>query len=141
MTTVADKVPFQELTGLLERISQKRGTDEKKKLMKKFIETWRDFHDKIHSVEAKEIVRFESNFCTVCHSSSYTRIHCKNYILHTIYHIKKFITFTNCAITLYFHFQTDSFFPAMRLILPQLDKDREAYGIKEVLINSQNESI
>jgi len=28
--------------------------------------------------------------------------------------------------------QQDSFFPAMRLLLPQLDRDREAYGIKEV---------
>lgn len=28
--------------------------------------------------------------------------------------------------------QVDSFFSAMRLLLPQLDRDREAYGIKEV---------
>lgn len=28
--------------------------------------------------------------------------------------------------------QQDTFFPAMRLLLPQLDRDREAYGIKEV---------
>ncbi|PIK37896.1 putative DNA ligase 4 [Apostichopus japonicus] len=27
----------------------------------------------------------------------------------------------------------DSFFPAMRLILPQLERERMAYGIKEVL--------
>ena len=27
--------------------------------------------------------------------------------------------------------QLDTFFPAMRLLLPQLDRDREAYGIKE----------
>ena len=30
--------------------------------------------------------------------------------------------------------QSDSFFPAMRLLLPQLDRDREAYGIKEVSV-------
>ena len=31
-----------------------------------------------------------------------------------------------------FIFQTDSFFPAMRMVLPQLDKERAAYGMKEV---------
>ena len=28
--------------------------------------------------------------------------------------------------------KTESFFPAMRLLLPQVDKDRLAYGMKEV---------
>ena len=56
MTTVAEKVPFHELSGLLERISQKSGTDEKKKLMRKFIETWREFHSKIHSDEPDPVI-------------------------------------------------------------------------------------
>ena len=30
------------------------------------------------------------------------------------------------------YFQTDSFYPAMRLLLPQLERERQAYGIKEV---------
>ena len=49
MVTVASKVPFHELAGLLERISRKNGTDEKKKMMKKFIDHWREFHNKVHA--------------------------------------------------------------------------------------------
>ena len=30
-------------------------------------------------------------------------------------------------------FQKDSFYPAMRLLIPHLEKEREAYGIKEVI--------
>ena len=33
--------------------------------------------------------------------------------------------------------QTDSFYPAMRLLLPHLEKERIAYGIKEVSNLSQ----
>ena len=29
---------------------------------------------------------------------------------------------------------TDSFYPAMRLILPQLERERDAYGIKETML-------
>ena len=32
----------------------------------------------------------------------------------------------------FYFFQTDSFYPAMRLLLPHLEKERVAYGIKEV---------
>ena len=32
-----------------------------------------------------------------------------------------------------FSLQTDSFFPAMRLLIPHLERDRDAYGIKEVI--------
>ena len=34
--------------------------------------------------------------------------------------------------TIMYLLQTDSFYPAMRLLLPQLDRERGAYGIKEV---------
>ncbi len=33
--------------------------------------------------------------------------------------------------------QTDSFHPAMRLLLPQLDRARPAYGLKEVALAKQ----
>ena len=35
-------------------------------------------------------------------------------------------------------FQEDSFYPAMRLLLPALEKERVAYGIKEVRNDSWN---
>ena len=37
-----------------------------------------------------------------------------------------------CYVTL--HFKVDSFYPAMRLLLPHLERERDAYGIKEVHI-------
>ena len=58
MTTVAGSVPFHELSGLLERISQRSGTDEKKKLMRSFIDHWREFHGKIHSAELDTVTHF-----------------------------------------------------------------------------------
>lgn len=35
---------------------------------------------------------------------------------------------------MYVCLQTDSFYAAMRLLVPQLEKQRAAYGIKEVYI-------
>lgn len=78
--TVASKVPFFELCGLLERIAKRSGNEEKRKILRSFIDKWRDFHDKIHGNDKTA---------------------------------------------------KDSFYPAMRLLLPHLEKEREAYGIKE----------
>ncbi len=55
MATVASKVPFSELSGLLERISHKSGLEQKKALLKEFIEHWRTVHKKAHG--EKETVR------------------------------------------------------------------------------------
>ncbi|XP_013408972.1 DNA ligase 4-like, partial [Lingula anatina] len=79
MTTVASKVPFSELAGLLEKISKKQGAD-KKLLLQEFINRWRDFHGKLHADDANT---------------------------------------------------TDSFYSALRLLLPHLERERAAYGIKE----------
>ncbi|XP_041359150.1 DNA ligase 4-like [Gigantopelta aegis] len=81
--TVASKVSFTELCGLLEKISKTSGNDKKKRVLKDFVQKWRNFHDELHS---------KSND-------------------------------TN-----------DSFYPAMRLLLPHLDKERLAYGIKEHML-------
>ncbi|KAL5020930.1 hypothetical protein ScPMuIL_000085 [Solemya velum] len=78
--SVASKVSFAELCGLLEKISRTQGNDKKKRLLKEFVERWREFHKTIHRDDEE---------------------------LH------------------------DSFYPAMRLLLPHLEKERVAYGIKE----------
>ena len=48
MTTVASKVPFYSLCSLLDKISGKTGNDNKKKLLKDFVDEWRSYHNKIH---------------------------------------------------------------------------------------------
>ncbi|WAR24448.1 DNLI4-like protein, partial [Mya arenaria] len=78
--TVASKVHFAELCGLLEKISKTQGNDKKKKILKDFVGQWRKSHETLHGKDAQT---------------------------------------------------TDSFHPAMRLLLPHLEKERIAYGIKE----------
>lgn len=46
--SVASKVSFAELCGLLEKISRTQGNDKKKRLLKEFVERWREFHKTIH---------------------------------------------------------------------------------------------
>ncbi|KAK2178306.1 hypothetical protein NP493_548g00024 [Ridgeia piscesae] len=77
---VASKVPFYQLCALLEKISKRSGNDAKKKLLKEFIDEWRDFHQRLHAGNENT---------------------------------------------------TDSFYGAMRLLLPHLERQRDAYGIKE----------
>ncbi|CAD5123713.1 DgyrCDS12032 [Dimorphilus gyrociliatus] len=73
-------VPFEELAGLLEKISRKSGTETKKDLLRLFFEKWRASHQKIHEDDKDS---------------------------------------------------KDSVYPAMRLMLPQLERERDAYGMKE----------
>ncbi|GFN81474.1 DNA ligase [Plakobranchus ocellatus] len=79
--TVASKVTFAELCGLLEKIQKTQGNDKKKRVLKDFVDKWRDFHTKVHKDDSADT--------------------------------------------------EDSLFPAMRLLLPHLEKERIAYGIKE----------
>ncbi len=46
--SVASKVPFKDLTLLLEKIDKKSGTEEKKRILNGFISTWRTVHNKLH---------------------------------------------------------------------------------------------
>ena len=46
--SVASKVPFYQLSVLLDKISDMNGKDRKKKLLKDFIDEWRTFHIKLH---------------------------------------------------------------------------------------------
>ena len=53
---VASKVPFSQLCALLDKISNRAGTDAKKKLLREFMREWRDFHNKLHK-DNENIVR------------------------------------------------------------------------------------
>ena len=46
--SVAEIVPFEELSGLLEKINKNHGTDNKKKVLQVFVDKWREFHDRMH---------------------------------------------------------------------------------------------
>ena len=48
MATVASKVPFRDLTKLLENIDKKSGTEEKKRILRSFLDSWRKTHEKLH---------------------------------------------------------------------------------------------
>ncbi|XP_069127951.1 DNA ligase 4-like [Argopecten irradians] len=82
--TVASKVSFAELCGLLEKISKTQGNDKKKRTLTDFVDKWRDFHNSLHK-DGKDTT-------------------------------------------------ADSFYPAMRLLLPHHEKERVAYGIKEHML-------
>ena len=56
--TVASKVHFAELCGLLEKISKTQGNDKKKRTLKDFIDQWRQSHKALHG-EKKDTVLLE----------------------------------------------------------------------------------
>ena len=58
MASVASKVPFAELAGLLEKISDRKGTDNKKSLLTMFIDQWRNFHEQLHKEETVTVLCF-----------------------------------------------------------------------------------
>ena len=49
MDTVASKVPFHVLAVLLDKIAKLSGTDQKKRLLKEFIQEWRKHHNQLHA--------------------------------------------------------------------------------------------
>ena len=66
MTTVASKVPFYQLCVLLDKISNKAGTDAKKELLGEFVEEWRIFHKKLHEDKTEPVVFYEF-LVELCH--------------------------------------------------------------------------
>ncbi|XP_029633322.1 DNA ligase 4 isoform X1 [Octopus sinensis] len=78
-TKISDKVHFEELTGLLEKIKKAQGIEKKKQNLRLFLDQWRQKHKELHKGKKT----------------------------------------------------TDSFYPVMRLLLPHLENERVAYGIKE----------
>jgi len=55
ISTVASKVHFAELCGLLEKISKTQGNDKKKKILKGFVQQWRESYDKLHGKTSKTV--------------------------------------------------------------------------------------
>lgn len=55
-STVASLVPFAELCGLLEKISKTQGNDKKKRVLKDFVDRWRNLHDDLHKKDSDTTV-------------------------------------------------------------------------------------
>lgn len=55
---VASKVSFTELTGLLEKLSKTQGNDKKKKLLKDFVNRWREVHTQLHKDDPETVITF-----------------------------------------------------------------------------------
>ncbi|KAM9328784.1 DNA ligase 4 [Pholidichthys leucotaenia] len=81
--SVAAQVPFLHLCTTLEKIQKSKLRPDKSKILRDFIESWRNFHSALHKDNLKT---------------------------------------------------TDSFYPAMRLIVPPFERERMAYGIKESML-------
>lgn len=81
--SVAAQVPFIHLCTVLEKIQKTKLRPDKGKILKEFIDSWRNFHAALHKVNSNT---------------------------------------------------TDSFYAAMRLIVPPFERERMAYGIKENML-------
>ena len=57
MASVADQVHFNTFSVVLDKIANKTGTENKKKVLKEFIATWRGCHAELHN---------DSHIDTVC---------------------------------------------------------------------------
>ncbi|XP_049919490.1 DNA ligase 4 isoform X2 [Epinephelus moara] len=81
--SVAAQVPFLHLCTTLDKIQKSKLRPDKSRILRDFIESWRNFHSVLHKDNPKT---------------------------------------------------TDSFYPAMRLIVPPFERERMAYGIKESML-------
>lgn len=81
--SVAAQVPFIHLCTVLEKIQKTKLRPDKSKILKEFIDSWRNFHAALHKDKSNT---------------------------------------------------TDSFYAAMRLIVPPFERERMAYGIKENML-------
>lgn len=98
----AKVVKFSNLCNLLERISKSQGATAKQKLMMRFISDWRKTHKEVHADDPP---------VSTSHDLSN-------------------VTSNNLAGASPVILQ-DSFYPILRLLLPQSDRERIAYGLKE----------
>ena len=97
-------VKFSNLCNLLERISKSQGAIAKQKLMTRFISDWRKTHKEVH---ANDPVVAAPPPTTEGQATSGSLTGASPVILQ------------------------DSFYPILRLLLPQSDRERIAYGLKE----------
>ncbi len=99
-------VKFSNLCNLLERISKSQGAIAKQKLMIRFISDWRKTHKEVHANDP--IVAVAPPMTTDGQTTTTTSL-------------------SGASPTIL----QDSFYPILRLLVPQSDRERIAYGLKE----------
>ena len=55
--TVASKVQFSDLCGMLEKISKTQGNDKKKRVLKDFVDHWRQSHNSLHGENKNTVMK------------------------------------------------------------------------------------
>ena len=98
-------VKFSNLCNLLERISKSQGAIAKQKLMIRFISDWRKTHKEVHGNDP--VVAPPTTTTTEGQTTGGSLTGASSVILQ------------------------DSFYPIIRLLVPQSDRERIAYGLKE----------
>eukprot|EP00731_Ephydatia_muelleri_P037509 Em0491g2a len=106
MKSPSEMIPFHDLCALMEKIHKTQGTDKKKKILSSFIERWRETHARLHASHRRG------------HDGSYHGADVDG-------------DWTHSKVP-----STDTFFAIMRLLLPELDQARPAYGMKETALFS-----
>lgn len=104
-------VKFSNLCNLLERISKSQGAIAKQKLMTRFISDWRKTHKEVHANDAP----VSTTATTTATNDADEQI----------------TVSTNNLSGVSPTILQDSFYPILRLLLPQSDRERIAYGLKE----------
>ena len=107
----AKVVKFSNLCNLLERISKSQGAIAKQKLMVRFISDWRKTHKEVHANDPPVATPLVSTATTTTADGQTTATG----------------SLTGASPTIL----QDSFYPILRLLLPQADRERIAYGLKE----------
>jgi DNA ligase-4 len=101
-------VKFSNLCNLLERISKSQGAIAKQKLMTRFISDWRKTHKEVHANDPPAPLPATTATTTDGQSTTTGGL-------------------GGASPTI----MQDSFYPVLRLLLPQSDRERIAYGLKE----------
>jgi DNA ligase-4 len=104
----AKVVKFSNLCNLLERISKSQGAIAKQKLMTRFISDWRKTHKEVHINDAPAPTPVAAVTTTEGQTTATGGLSGASPII-----------------------MQDSFYPIIRLLLPQSDRERIAYGLKE----------
>lgn len=108
-------VKFSNLCNLLERISKSQGAIAKQKLMTRFISDWRKTHKEVHANDLPTPVTTTASTSTTTPTTTNDGQTAASGGL----------SGTSPVIL------QDSFYPIIRLLLPQSDRERIAYGLKE----------
>ena len=104
----AKVVKFSNLCNLLERISKSQGALAKQKLMTRFISDWRRTHREVHANDPPQATPAAPTSTTDGQATATSSL-------------------SGASATI----MQDSFYPIIRLLVPQSDRERIAYGLKE----------